>query len=374
MSASFEEERRLRLEAQAEVHRLRQQLLQSSLPLPGSVPGGTVSPRGDQNQGPASPTVEAAIHAHAGVHTRVHTSGTAESPLCCESPVTGLVDHSAEIRTEGGQLALASDGIVSPVRRLQLPMQATPAGKEGAPASPAIVPQVAAAPAAAAAFFAPLGPDPLPPWRKATPASLTPPSEATAGSSTLPSALASGGCGPNLQSRSWVRSSQPRRTLAAPAPSPPLPVTQPRSSSAKAGSGGGAVFVIGGSSSATPKAPSGVQRQLLGGPSNGGRPPVAENDDNQPITGESILSCLKAAGTGGMTGAALAERFAFQRGAGGAPLLAKSKLVLQEGRARTLVACLKTLISDMDIYRRGGSSSVSDIIDLNDTVTVFVML
>ena len=96
---------------------------------------------------------------------------------------------------------------------------------------------------------------------------------------------------------------------------------------------------------------------------------MAENEENQPITGEAILSCLRAAGTGGMTGAALAERFSFQRGEG-----AKIKPVLQEGRARMLVACLKTLITDMDIYRRGGSSGVSDVVDLSDTVTSFVML
>ena len=445
MATAFEEERRLRLEAEAELQQLRQQLPGSCPPSalaasPGHpVPRGVNIGRGQQRSGPAPVALE-------------------EHSLYCGSPVTGLVDRTAGVKvqnsgdgawvataavvaagvgmtTAGATMASPSDAggsggvfaaLSSPVRKLDLPWQATPLPPSIPDAVPSLAPPLAAldgspnaihgAPAADSL----LDLEPLPPWHNAT-------NLRGAGSNggALPQNRSPGGqtvsAGGNApiqqqkqQGNSWVRSlSTPPHTStalkrgsagsgAALASSPPLP--HPRSSG-----GGGVVFVIGGSSTAPPQQrPEGAwktppppiaqkstglslrQSSAAGGSGGGGQAKsllLSANDaSEQPITGAAILSCLEAAGTKGMSGRALAERFDCiapqpRQGGGGGGAAATAgmsmggrSMVLNEGRARKLTACLGTLISDLDIFRRGGSSSVTDCIDLTDAATVFVVL
>jgi hypothetical protein len=96
------------------------------------------------------------------------------------------------------------------------------------------------------------------------------------------------------------------------------------------------------------------------------------------LTTETVSERLAATGSDGMTARALALHFGCCPPACGWPLHQMTQdgsfSLEQQRRAVQLCALLSGLVRDMDVFRKGGSSSMAHEVDLSDDSTVYVML
>ncbi|GAX80052.1 hypothetical protein CEUSTIGMA_g7491.t1 [Chlamydomonas eustigma] len=94
------------------------------------------------------------------------------------------------------------------------------------------------------------------------------------------------------------------------------------------------------------------------------------------VSCESVTACLSAAGGAGMTAAALAEH--FRNGLEACDQADRRRdYCSEEAKNRfhaQLCSCLRKLVLGMDVFRRGGSSSLTDEINLDDDSTVYIIM
>ena len=357
MAKQLSEERRLRLEAEAELQALRSQLQQQMRAMPLERNGSAVVPRASETG-----------------------SG---------SPVTGLVVVSA-----GQNAAIAGQATpggsvcsFSPVRRLDLvhpsPIPMQPQGTSfGAPQQRVKADSLVLSPLGSSA--------PLPTGASGQQASRPPPR-------------------PDPSSHSAAAATSVRAAQHREAPSPPVltapdvggskvnPFLRAAGTGSLSGGGNKGVFVIGGSS----VAPSPLLPRHNLASTRPAQFPAALPSTRQPsadmgsaitgaaaapeaagaataLTTETVSERLAATGSDGMTARALALHFGCCPPACGWPLHQMTQdgsfSLEQQRRAVQLCALLSGLVRDMDVFRKGGSSSMAHEVDLSDDSTVYVML